>query len=631
MSDTKTNRSKMAWVGLVVAGLAGSASAAAWNPDSAKTFELPEVPARAEVADLNGGLAIVATAPSGTWVLHPQTGRILASAPRGGNDLALADINGDKWIDILLCADDGIWQIPLVSTGLGAPVRLASQRCGEFELVEKTEGLGLVSASDQAYVWSFSPEGKLSKPEVIGERLAGAPLVAGRGARFAVMGRDDQRVLENSEFGRSSFATGGRVGGLAAGERGWSWTLPEAGVVTDVTRRRVQVAPNPGSLASGDLDGDGVLELLVEHSSIGFLGIIAADKDEERLVRVPGAPRNIQVVDIDGDRCGELVYVQPGLSSVTVVPGVCPAPEATAPVGPATPTGPVVTEPASQLPEVVTAELDVNSDWQRISVYVGQKLELILRDPQKAANSFAGRGGPRGLVVRPDGKVTYTARADHIGRWRVSVRMWGGPSFVRRGGFELAVRPTPAGGVSGAEPESSKPPVTAPDPTTFKERPRPPASRSQGFFSVRSCMVGVGVTAGATDTSRSWSYIGTNVKVSASPALSFSCEGGNDRKLWWFAGVDSAPFFFYLVDDATMRHGAAATMGVGYGDEKLRVGGFGTAGLVMAGLGARMVYMPFQTRSGLRHGLDVRATWFPADAMAAQGMILWSFRLGGRD
>ena len=139
------------------------------------------------------------------------------------------------------------------------------------------------------------------------------------------------------------------------------------------------------------------------------------------------------------------------------------------------------------------------------------------------------------------------------------------------------------------------------------------------------------MTAGATDTSRSWSYIGTNVKFSASPAISFSCEGGNDRKLWWFAGVDSAPFFFYLVDDATMRHGAAATMGVGYGNETLRVGGFGTAGLVMAGIGARLVYMPFKTGSGIRHGLDVRATWFPADAMAAQGMLLWSFRLGGRD
>ena len=77
-----------------------------------------------------------------------------------------------------------------------------------------------------------------------------------------------------------------------------------------------------------------------------------------------------------------------------------------------------------------------------------------------------------------------------------------------------------------------------------------------------------------------------------------------------------------------MRHGLSATIGVGYGTNGFKVGAYGTVGLIILGLGVRAMIMPFKTRKGLRHGFDIRATWFPAESFAGQAMAMYAIQLG---
>jgi hypothetical protein len=196
--------------------------------------------------------------------------------------------------------------------------------------------------------------------------------------------------------------------------------------------------------------------------------------------------------------------------------------------------------------------------------------------------------------------------------------MWGGGSMMNSGGFELQVFPS-ADGEGAQMIVAPPPPLTRDEALEYYDRTT---------FAVRGCVLSLGGAVGATDTSRDWEFLDEPYIISASPAGSFSCEGGSATKMWWFAGVDSAPFYVYRFADGEMRHGAAATMGVGYGSDKLSAGVYGSAGLVILGAGARLVYMPFQMKNGGRHGPDLRASWMPSDAWSFEVLAMWGWRLG---
>src|SRR5690606_16412887 len=82
---------------------------------------------------------------------------------------------------------------------------------------------------------------------------------------LAVSSVGAKEIVEWSTSGTATLAAGGAVGGLALGPWGWAWTLPERGVLADMTHRMVPLDPKPGALASGDLDHDGQRDMVILH------------------------------------------------------------------------------------------------------------------------------------------------------------------------------------------------------------------------------------------------------------------------------------------------------------------------------------------------------------------------------
>jgi hypothetical protein len=155
-----------------------------------------------------------------------------------------------------------------------------------------------------------------------------------------------------------------------------------------------------------------------------------------------------------------------------------------------------------------------------------------------------------------------------------------------------------------------------------------PIDQPAGSGTIRGCAIGAGAAVGATDAATSWALLGRSVYWSGSPALSFSCEGGKAQSIWWFAGIDTAPLFVYLLNDFEMRHGLASTVGLGWGSNGFKIGAYGTVGLIILGIGLRAMMLPIKNRKGARQGFDLRLTWFPSETFAGQAMLMYTVQLG---
>jgi hypothetical protein len=155
---------------------------------------------------------------------------------------------------------------------------------------------------------------------------------------------------------------------------------------------------------------------------------------------------------------------------------------------------------------------------------------------------------------------------------------------------------------------------------------RPDVRRS---FCGRFAMA-AGAAGGFSSAEAAWELVGrsTDYQWSGSPAFSVACEAGT-RSTGWTLAVDSAPFFFYRVPlddggrDRRLFHAGSVTAGPFVGSDRFRVGPIATAGVWTVGGGLRAVMTPFETRQGVWHGLELRATALFPSAPAFQGMALY--------
>lgn len=550
---------------------------------------------------VDGGLRLAVLGASRTWLVAPD-GEVVQTLDHGGHGLA-QDTRGALWV----CGEDGLRRLDL-DTGRAAPAVSAAPCRAVAPLLPKDDAPRLLVAGTDLRVVSIPDDGPPSERR-LEAGLEGWPVLAVDGRRFAAIALGGDALLEEGPWGTSSFATEGAVGGLAASPSSWVWSLPEEDVLVDVTRRRLQVAPGPGPLTRADVDGDGQDDLVVAHPDHPVVGFIAAGSREERVRAAPVGVRQLRRVAWDPDPCDELVLVTAaGRLQVLDEPcGEAPEPVAAAPV--ATPPDP--------------RRLPLGEGVRKtVTVTVGQRLDLQLEDAAGDANAFAASGGPASMIVSSTGTVLYRARAEDIGRWKVAVRLWEDDAWSRRSGFDLVVE----GGGEVDQPASMRVSRTTADVAAALEEEVGGIRRG---LPVRGCLFGLGGAIGGS-RSRSWVLLGEGFLLSGSPALAVTCDGGTpeDSPLWWFAGLDMAPFFVYLVNDTELRHGLSATVGVGYGKDSLYVGAFGTAGATVLGLGPVVRWLPIQTPRGRRHGLETRATWMPARNLVFEYSLLYTMQLG---
>ena len=143
-------------------------------------------------------------------------------------------------------------------------------------------------------------------------------------------------------------------------------------------------------------------------------------------------------------------------------------------------------------------------------------------------------------------------------------------------------------------------------------------------------VLAAGFSGGGSDARQSWAFLGTDWVLSSSPHLSVQLENPESIGLWWNVGAESAPWFFYLTENAPLRHYLSAISTIGWiFSDKLQLGVFGQAGFFITGVGARVRWMPLEhKRSETLHGVEARLTWFPSSAgFAGSVTLLYSMRL----
>ena len=332
-------------------------------------------------------------------------------------------------------------------------------------------------------------------------------------------------------------------------------------------------------------------------------------------------PERLAVSDLDDDGCAELLFVAQGTAAVAT--GRCRPP------APSDPPEPVAHVPSSDpFPDAVPlvddgrfppaewtqgerigldelppspdhVDLASASAWEVVPVFVGSDVQLTVSFDGRR---WAGRavGGPPSLEV-VHGRILHLQPTERdIGRWPVSLkRTTGGWT-----GLLIEVWPRPRPGeplpavfdpvgpaVAGRGPEG----MAAEEPSAREEQGRP--------WTIRRCGAGAGVATGRVERGPRDGRAGSRSRFS--PAVALACELEGLRWLAPWVGVDAAPWFRYYSTPDVRAHVAAASLGLGVGDERLRLGPHGSLGLTTAGLGGRLSAWP----SRGPWGVDARATW----------------------
>jgi hypothetical protein len=287
-------------------------------------------------------------------------------------------------------------------------------------------------------------------------------------------------------------------------------------------------------------------------------------------------------IDVDGDDCNDLVGIGADLA---LVRGTC------------------TVEPLPVLP--------LGEVWSTLSLEVRDTVTVQLADPLDPGASFTKTAGPSNATLTPDGVLNFTAGPSQEGVWRMAIRVQSGEDDRFTG---VVLRVTNPNKVVVPAPKVNIAPFERSPPT--------------GPFAVRQCFVSVGIEAGLSANRRTeWSAVGLPDTVpSGSPAVAVSCSGGG-KKVRWFFGVDSAPAFFYLGSTGRMAHLLGTTLGVELHTPTVRVGPLVNGGLLLFGVGARAQILPFQTKRGARHGVEVRAMVYPPN-VAASVMLGYALEFG---
>lgn len=272
--------------------------------------------------------------------------------------------------------------------------------------------------------------------------------------------------------------------------------------------------------------------------------------------------------------------------------------------------------PATRPAGIEGDTLLLDRDWPAVRVRVGEEVRFRLVDPAGTTERWVGRGGPPGLTVASDGWVTYQPRAGHAGEWHVDLRM-----VRERGSADNGLR---------LWVDLGSPEVADDANRSIRSARRAPVAGEPGWFDIRTCMLSAGLAGGfSVSSGGAWFDEEQSSYYSVSPAAAAVCEGGQERGIRWFFGVDTAPIYAYVTGLGGLgQHALAGTGGLSFGTDHVRLGGFGTAGLVLAGAGLRGTWLPFTNRLGQEHGFEVRATWIASGAPTAQVMLLYGWRLG---
>ncbi len=631
----------------MVAGLcaASPASAQSWEAGALQPLPVPpDLSAihSAGAGAFNGTSGFVVAGPEGVALMGSDGAiRAVSEPDQTGTiaDMTVEDLDGDGSLEIVVCTDAGVKSLRVIEPEDGPgrfaePNVLTDQACAE---VVGLPGVGtygsLVTRTDagEVTIWTPGPDGMQT------QLFAGADAVA----LTSTTGRFAARMADGSVKTGPEPADLEVEEGLAAiAADGDGWALAYGGdearlVLADGTLVPLPAAPvsmERVDLGAGEMPDllvrldDGGLALRLDDGAPGVVSSLREAGFDTASSAV------VAVGDLDDDGCSELLGFAADASEALRIGGTC---NGAATAG--------LTRPDNAAPPPGRAgQLTLGERWAQLTATEGQLMELQLVDGVNGWTRFAARGGPDGFSLTSSGTLSFKPVAKQVGLWRVAVLVSDGEE-ERWTGIVLRVEAAPEG---SKLPESGDKPlaVAVDDPATDLDGDpdddglvsradsdvvlEPREIKDPTFFTMRECLVGVGVAAGVSKNAQSsWSNVGLPDAVpSASPAVTMVCAGGAE-KVRWFIGADSAPTFFYLARNGRQNHVLAGTLGVEWAPGKFRIGPYVNAGLVVLGFGLRTVVVPFETKQGNVHGLELRLTAYPTN-LSGQGILAYTWEFG---
>lgn len=642
------------WLWAIVSSLGGT-----WAPGVSQTLEVPGDVHDAAMVELNGTPHVVLTGTFGTWIVNPITLQTAAERLVRGRSVYVDSSMDPKWPDVLICGDDGVTLLPTTSEGFDESILLILKPCQDLALVDVAfqEYQAPITAHTEVWLWAEDAEGYIRPKTQLGQ-IKGVPRVksAGKESAFVGLGSTDVFLFRDNSVIRQP--AGGFVGDVVWFDGGWAWSLTDAGVIQKEDGSHINVADTPTRLWSGDLDGDGVVGAIVAHPRTLQLGVLDTAEASEAIHDVGIEPIRLIGGSWNGDSCSDIVVLanerkvlfitgncmqraandeqgatmSPPLVSLGDTPPkqTAEAPQIEEKEGPKEVEKSTSSEPVSPVIQLVPTPLaipvqeappSVNitektiavgaAAWPSVVIEVGRKAELKVVDALGQSSAFAAMGGPPGFIVRSNGSAVFTPKVTHVGRWRVSVRLWENGTWGRRGGFELVVRT--------ADNAVRAQPTVATSTATEEKQAQTGPDLAMG------CDLGVGLAVGGTNVSENWAFIDQSVQGSASPMVSFSCRKGQTNGFVWFAGIDSAPGFVFFNNELRFRHSLVGTFGLSYFSDSFRVGPFASLGYTLIGGGLRVGVYPFRMKNGYRHGFELRGMVFPQQQFAGQISLMYTF------
>lgn len=278
-------------------GVAARASVPVAEPPLA----LPEPAISLALGPVDGGVVVVGGATALRAYTAPN-GPLVESVPGWVADaVILVDRDADGRADVVTCGDAGLGWIPWPAGGWQAPIVLDPEPCGAVVALAG----GLAAAGTDVRIYQDDGTGGVLPGPT---RYAGTPsILASRGTDLAWTSPGDTVYAEVGPYGVSSLPVGGAVTGIAASDGGW-WLAWDA-TLRDTAGLATPLADPPGPIASGDVDLDGVLDVVVTHPDLPELAIHTV-AGETRVAVATGTTR-VATGDLDGDGCADVAVDDP--------------------------------------------------------------------------------------------------------------------------------------------------------------------------------------------------------------------------------------------------------------------------------------------------------------------------------
>jgi hypothetical protein len=233
------------------------------------------------------------------WAAVGPDGTIVGDGwlfPVSGSAAVAHDADGDGDQDLLVCGPDGLWAVDYVERD--APWQLDAEPC--YRIVEHTlEGLsGVATAGDSVVLWWDGPAG-LGDPEPGGIGFTGQPLLAAGPGALAAADAGGSVVFALEDGAWTSHSVWGPMVALAWSDEGWMAASAGPDRLTTATSQ-YPLPDSPTDMVSGDVDGDGTIDVFVATPEALLLYSASGDQRWDQLT-----VRDLSLADYTDDGCPE--------------------------------------------------------------------------------------------------------------------------------------------------------------------------------------------------------------------------------------------------------------------------------------------------------------------------------------